>query len=79
MGIEPTNGGTTIHCRNHLATPAISYLNIAFTPKIDPDIWVTDVQNVPIEPNPQAVASLRCAGYKPRNPTCFRLMNLAKE
>jgi hypothetical protein len=24
MGLEPTNGGTTIHCLNHLATPAIT-------------------------------------------------------
>ncbi len=23
MGLEPTNGGTTIHCLNLLATPAI--------------------------------------------------------
>ncbi len=23
MGLEPTNGGITIHCLNHLATPAI--------------------------------------------------------
>ena len=23
MGIEPTNGGTTILCLNHLATPAM--------------------------------------------------------
>ena len=22
-GVEPANGGTTIHCLNHLATPAI--------------------------------------------------------
>lgn len=25
MGIEPTNGGTTNHCLNHLATLAIEY------------------------------------------------------
>ena len=24
MGLEPTNGGTTNHCLNHLATPAMS-------------------------------------------------------
>ena len=29
MGIEPTNGGTTNHCLNHLATLAITYLTIA--------------------------------------------------
>ena len=23
MGLEPTNGGTTNHCLNHLATPAM--------------------------------------------------------
>lgn len=42
MGIEPTNGGTTIHCRNHLATPAIAYLNIAFRPGIDLGVWAID-------------------------------------
>ena len=26
MGLEPTNGGTTILCLNHLATPAIALL-----------------------------------------------------
>lgn len=25
IGLEPTNGGTTTHCLNHLATPAIYY------------------------------------------------------
>ncbi len=29
MGIEPTNGGTTNHCLNHLATLAITSLTIA--------------------------------------------------
>ena len=29
MGIEPTNGGTTNHCLNHLATLAITFLTIA--------------------------------------------------
>ena len=29
MGIEPTNGGTTNHCLNHLATLAISFVTIA--------------------------------------------------
>lgn len=29
MGIEPTNGGTTNHCLNHLATLAIAFSNIA--------------------------------------------------
>ena len=24
MGLEPTNGGTTNHCLNHLATPAMT-------------------------------------------------------
>ena len=28
MGLEPTNGGTTIHCLNHLATLAIAGINI---------------------------------------------------
>jgi hypothetical protein len=27
MGLEPTNGGITIHCLNHLATPAIIAIN----------------------------------------------------
>ena len=27
MGLEPTNGGTTIHCLNHLATLAIPSSN----------------------------------------------------
>lgn len=25
MGLEPTSGGTTIHCLNHLATPAMFF------------------------------------------------------
>ncbi len=29
MGLEPTNGGTTIHCLNHLATLALSFLILA--------------------------------------------------
>ncbi len=29
MGIEPTNGGTTNHCLNHLATLAITFVSIA--------------------------------------------------
>ncbi len=29
MGLEPTNGGTTNHCLNHLATLAIAFTNIA--------------------------------------------------
>ncbi len=29
MGLEPTNGGTTIHCLNHLATLAIQPCSIA--------------------------------------------------
>ena len=28
MGLEPTNGGTTILCLNHLATLAILYTSI---------------------------------------------------
>ena len=35
MGFEPTNGGITIHCLNHLATPAIAILNIALLPAFD--------------------------------------------
>jgi hypothetical protein len=27
MGLEPTSGGTTILCLNHLATPAIIWIN----------------------------------------------------
>ncbi len=26
-GLEPANNGTTIHCRNHLATPACQFNN----------------------------------------------------
>ena len=29
MGLEPTNGGTTIHCLNHLATLALSFFILA--------------------------------------------------
>jgi hypothetical protein len=29
MGLEPTNGGTTIHCLNLLATLAIAFFTIA--------------------------------------------------
>ncbi len=29
MGLEPTNGGTTNHCLNHLATLAVLVLTIA--------------------------------------------------
>ena len=29
MGLEPTNGGTTNHCLNHLATLAIALPSIA--------------------------------------------------
>ena len=32
MGIEPTNGGITIHCLNHLATPAIHTVMYYITP-----------------------------------------------
>ncbi len=28
MGLEPTNGGTTILCLNHLATPAVILLQL---------------------------------------------------
>lgn len=35
MGLEPTNGGTTIHCLNHLATLAIRFITIAHLVKID--------------------------------------------
>ncbi len=35
-GIEPANGGTTIHCLSHLATLAIAFLTIAFSSLIDP-------------------------------------------
>ena len=33
MGLEPTNGGITIHCLNHLATPAIIAV-LSITPKL---------------------------------------------
>ncbi len=36
MGLEPTNGGTTIHCLNHLATLAIMFFIITFLAEIDP-------------------------------------------
>lgn len=36
MGLEPTNGGTTNHCLNHLATLAIHFLTIARSFKKDP-------------------------------------------
>jgi hypothetical protein len=29
MGIEPTNGGTTNHCLNHLATLAIQFTSVS--------------------------------------------------
>ncbi len=29
MGFEPTNGGTTIHCLNRLATLAVRFITIA--------------------------------------------------
>ena len=35
MGLEPTSGGTTIHCLNLLATLAIPFLNIAFSGLVD--------------------------------------------
>ncbi len=35
MGLEPTSGGTTIHCLNLLATLAIPFLNIASEHLID--------------------------------------------
>lgn len=35
MGLEPTNGGTTIHCLNHLATLAISIYNYSTLFQID--------------------------------------------
>ena len=35
IGLEPTNGGTTTHCLNHLATPASMYYNYS----IDRRIW----------------------------------------
>jgi hypothetical protein len=27
MGLEPTNGGITIHCLNHLATLAVQHIS----------------------------------------------------
>lgn len=36
MGLEPTNGGTTIRCLNLLATLAIAQSNIAFCLYPDP-------------------------------------------
>ncbi len=32
MGLEPTGGGTTILCLNHLATLAITFSNVARLP-----------------------------------------------
>ncbi len=37
MGLEPTNGGTTNHCLNHLATLAINYLSIALFSLFSPE------------------------------------------
>ena len=36
MGLEPTNGGTTNHCLNHLATLAIALISIA-------SMWVVEL------------------------------------
>ncbi len=36
MGLEPTNGGTTIHCLNHLATLAIRFLILSSNLRVDP-------------------------------------------
>jgi hypothetical protein len=30
MGLEPTSGGTTIHCLNHLATLAMEIIFLSF-------------------------------------------------
>jgi hypothetical protein len=35
MGLEPTNGGTTILCLNHLATLAMTIFNITYSQKKD--------------------------------------------
>ncbi len=37
MGLEPTDGGTTNHCLNHLATLAINYLSITRLCRFDPE------------------------------------------
>lgn len=39
MGLEPTNGGTTNHCLNHLATLAIHFLSIAPIWEIDQEVF----------------------------------------
>lgn len=40
MGLEPTNGGTTILCLNHLATPAIIEQHYNIWLVIDPVQWL---------------------------------------
>ncbi len=39
MGLEPTNGGTTILCLNHLATLAIAFHIIALLWEINPHFF----------------------------------------
>jgi hypothetical protein len=38
MGLEPTDGGTTNHCLNHLATLAITVYSIALSLIIRPTL-----------------------------------------
>ncbi len=39
MGLEPTSGGTTILCLNHLATLAIQFFTLAQAQENDQDVF----------------------------------------
>ncbi len=68
MGLEPTSGGTTIHCLNLLATLAIPFLNIAFSWLVDLLLGGGKLRNVGLIGGGDSVDLTKIMNFSTRSP-----------